>query len=191
MSTAFSRTFWEEFCAEEERVNELADIKERKVRYTLLYAIKEKIGDYMIHIKEYEYGQKRREITDRGVSFLPVENGGTLKSQWDKLFARLVDAETKKKIHFGQFLWHIFSFEIIPSLVGTEARKAFDQCPKNEVYAFFQHKDEAFLIKNPSLLKSQDFDMDDDIYIFDAIEKWTYIHTHEEQCGPYFYSDKL
>ncbi|WP_429351212.1 DUF4275 family protein [Paenibacillus sp. 4624] len=32
-----------------------------------------------------------------------------------------------------------------------------------------------------------DFDEQQDIYIFDKAFTWTYVHTHESMCGPYFY----
>nr|WP_225941956.1 DUF4275 family protein [Sporosarcina limicola] len=32
-----------------------------------------------------------------------------------------------------------------------------------------------------------DFDDQQDIYIIDKDFSWTYVHTHESSCGPYFY----
>lgn len=183
-----NRNFWREFYDEEERIEALEDEQEKKIRYQLMDAIKDKANDYDLHVAEYEYVQKRREVIQRGAVFLPQENNSALKSKWSILFAKSVDGQTKKKINYAQFKWHIFSFEAITAQSGMEARKAFDQSPKQEVYAFYQNRKEAFLIKNPSVLQSEDFDLDDDIYLFDPMEKWTYVHTHEEQCGPYFYS---
>ncbi len=45
-------------------------------------------------------------------------------------------------------------------------------------------------MENSHLLKSSDFDMDPDVYVFDPFNRWTYVHTHEAQCGPYFYKIK-
>ncbi len=35
-------------------------------------------------------------------------------------------------------------------------------------------------------LKASDFDMEQDVYVVDSEMRWTYIHTHEIVCGPYF-----
>ncbi|KPU42879.1 hypothetical protein OXPF_36470 [Oxobacter pfennigii] len=190
MSRIFSEIFWKEFFKEIERIDELEDNEEKEIRHQLLDEVTNKINDYSSHIFDYEYSQKRQKVIERSVVFVPQENLRMLKTRWSKLFAKSVDDQTKSKIHYSQFKWHIFSFKVISFLEKGEARKAFDQCQENTVYAFYQDRDEAFLIKNPSLLQSGDFDMESDIYIFDTIEKWTYIHTHEEQCGPYFYCVK-
>ena len=171
---------------EEECIDTLSDEKEKTARYQLLDTITEKIIDYDLHIFEYNYWQKRWEIIQRGVIFSPYNNIATLKTKWSKLFAKPVDNQTKKKINYNQFRWHIFSFDIVPALSGTAARNFFDQCQKTDVYMFYQNKPAAYQLLSPSTLKSEDFDFDDDIYIFDTVEKWTYIHTHEMQCGPYF-----
>ncbi|MFI3231552.1 MAG: DUF4275 family protein [bacterium] len=55
---------------------------------------------------------------------------------------------------------------------------------KSDVYIFFQHSDECYKIENSHLLEFSDF------YIFDMAEKWLYICTLEENCGPYFYQVK-
>ena len=39
-------------------------------------------------------------------------------------------------------------------------------------------------------LKASDFDMEQDVYVVDSEMKWTYIHTHEIVCGPYFMREK-
>ncbi|WP_408605974.1 DUF4275 family protein [Anaerosporobacter mobilis] len=88
---------------------------------------------------------------------------------------------------YESYKWHIFSFEKANALSNSKARHAFNKCKKEKVFAFYQHNDETFYIENAWQLKSTDFDSDDDIYIFDKVNKWTYVHTHESQCGPYFY----
>jgi hypothetical protein len=96
--------------------------------------------------------KKRRAMTDRGISFLPVENGSSMKSKWSRTFAKQVDPETKRRIYYEQYRWHIFSNGLAPCLEGREAREAFDQCLKKKVYAFYQNEDGAYLIKNQRIL---------------------------------------
>ena len=51
-----------------------------------------------------------------------------------------------------------------------------------------------YLVENAHLFKAEDFDHDfipfSDFYLFSPEGKWTYIHTHESYCGPYFYKLK-
>lgn len=67
------------------------------------------------------------------------------------------------------------------------ARKAFDNLSKEEFYVMYQGSPIVFLYTNASKVISRDFDMKQDIYIFDKNFTWTYVHTHESMCGPYLY----
>ena len=181
---------WSTIRKEINKIELLSDETEKTARYQLIDNIIDKVNEYNSHISDYEYAQKRQEIADRGVVFLPYSTPSTIKSNWSKLFASSVSNDDKKIIKYDSYKWHIFSFEKIHALSQTKARQAFNKCKKDKVYIFYQHKDAAFYIENPNLLKSTDFDSDDDIYVFDTVNKWTYVHTHEIQCGPYFYHIK-
>ncbi len=178
---------WVKLHREIEDINKLSDEFERDIRLQFVYDIIEKINDYNEHTSKYEYIRKRQEIENRGVIFVPQSKPNNIKSKWTRLFASTVGSDVKKEIGYENYKWHIFSFEKVKALTNSKARQAFNKCKKCNVYLFYQHKDEAFYIENPHLLKSSDFDSEDDIYIFDTIRKWTYVHTHEVQCGPYFY----
>ena len=39
-------------------------------------------------------------------------------------------------------------------------------------------------------LKAEYINNYNDILVFDKTFSWTYCHTHEENCGPYFYNKK-
>jgi hypothetical protein len=52
----------------------------------------------------------------------------------------------------------------------------------------YQNKPEVFLYTGAKDVVSTDFDSEQDIYIFDRGFTWTYIHTHEADFGPYFYT---
>lgn len=51
---------------------------------------------------------------------------------------------------------------------------------------FYQHDDILLKMDNLKNVKAEDFNSEDDIYIVDKSISWTYVHTHEERCGPYF-----
>lgn len=81
----------------------------------------------------------------------------------------------------------MFSFELQQCLTHEDAREAFDNSSKDELYVMYEGLPIVFLIKNANNLVSKDFDSQEDIYIFDKNFTWTYVHTHESMCGPYFY----
>jgi len=178
---------WSHLHKEMQKIELLSDDTEKALRYQLIDNIIDKINEYDEHISNYKYARKIQEIKSRGVSFIPQSNPSAIKTNWSKLFASSISSDEKRVIGYESYRWHIFSFEKVNALISSKARNAFNKCKKEKVFAFYQHKNEAFYIENAGLLKSIDFDSDDDIYIFDVINKWTYVHTHESQCGPYFY----
>lgn len=181
---------WIHLRNEIEKIELLSDEVEKSVRFQLVDTIMDKVNEYNAHVFEYEYAQKRQEIINRGVVFVPQSKSSAIKANWSKLFAGEVNSDEKRKIGYENYKWHIFSFQKVEALSDSKARQAFNKCKKEKVYVFYQHKDEAFYIENAQMLRSADFDSDYDIYIFDMVKKWTYVHTHEAQCGPYFYHIK-
>lgn len=184
---------FEKYFEELEKTCELPDENEKEVRLSLLRHIQNAVLEWDAHIQEYDYKKFCTELKERGIHFTPV-NDSTTKAKWTKLFAVSVPKEERKKVHFEQFKWHLFSFNLLDALTEDEARAAFDAQPKDSVYLFWQHTKEAYLIKNAHLLKAEDFDHPfipfKDFYLFSPEGKWTYIHTHEIMCGPYFYKLK-
>lgn len=178
---------WINWRKEMEKIELISDASEKTARLQLLDSVIDRINEYNEYVSDYEYCQKKQVIISRGVAFIPQSNPRVIKSNWSKLFAASVSSDEKRAIGYENYRWHIFSFEKINAYTNTKARNAFNKCKKDMVFAFYQHKDEAFYVENAKLLKSTDFDSDDDIYIFDVVNKWTYVHTHEAQCGPYFY----
>lgn len=92
----------------------------------------------------------------------------------------------KEEIYFDSFMWHNFSYERIKALEGSKARQAFNRVRKKEIFGFFQNDKDSFYINNAELLKAYDLEHLHDVYIVDPEMKWTYVHTHESQCGPYY-----
>jgi|GEM_PF-687426 len=185
---------WDAFCAEEEQIEQLADASERAARHQLLDAIWEKITDWDAHVLDYTYAQHCKQLVARGIRFTPVKRAAVM-AKWSRLFAATISKADKKRVHYEQFKWHLFSFNLLEALQQDAARQAFNACPKSTVYLFFQCSDDAYLVENASLLEAADFEIDSplsksDIFIFDDKAKWTYSHTHEESCGPYFYCAK-
>ena len=174
-----------------DEIEQISDPKERKAREKLLDRIHSVIGDYDAHVREYEFVQHGKSILSRGVKVSPA-SASALKSRWTRLFASGISPEQKKAVYFSQFRWHLFSYQVLPALQGTEAEEAFLQADKGTVYVFYQHCDDGWALENARLIRPEDFVRDvpvpwTDVYLFDPVNRWTYVHTHEIDCGPYFF----
>ena len=168
----------------------LPDKDEIVARQEMLSEIMDAARDYYEHVNAYDYKQLCKNLIERGIRFVPV-NDRTTKAKWTKLFASPISKEERKKVHFEQYRWHLFSYKLLDAMTNDEAREAFNAEPKTSVYLFEQYSKNAYLVENAHLLRAEDFDHKfipfSDFYFFSPEGKWTYIHTHEIMCGPYFY----
>ncbi len=95
----------------------------------------------------------------------------------------------------GNYLWHLFSWELVPCLSGEAARAALAEASSGaEVYLFYsEYPPEGAPPVQPltgALLASLPTDAGaipgSDWYLVDRDFTWTYANTHEESCCPYF-----
>jgi len=118
--------------------------------------------------------------------------GTFLREQWRINFANHLSNEEQKSIGMDGFLWHLCSWEKVNCLKKDEAIAAFKEHSKIKCTIFYQFIDEAYLVQNAGTLNLDDFTYDSshmdygDIYIMDWHFNWTFIMTHESECGPYF-----
>lgn len=99
----------------------------------------------------------------------------------------------------GNCLWHIFSWKLAPCQEGEAARQALAQVSDDgNIYLFYKEypptdiplvrpvsKEEALALS--SRAEDEYASMDGmDWYLVDRDFTWTYVHTHESSCGPYF-----
>lgn len=115
-----------------------------------------------------------------------------LQKQWEDAFAKNLSKSQKNKINFYQHFWHVFSFNKLSCLEGQKARDAFNKVKKDGCYIFYQDEENSLMLENARSLKVEDIVKEfegyiDDVYVGDTNFKWTYVCTHEEYCGPYFY----
>ena len=114
-------------------------------------------------------------------------------NNWISSFASNVKSEELQKHVFADcnFLWHIFSWEFVPCLSGNEARKAFDSLQYEKAIMFHcGYSQNGINIKNITVtgkISASDLEKFNDVYVSGVNYDWTYVHTHEEDCGPYFY----
>lgn len=180
----------------QEEIRQLENETERDTRNHLLLRALDAITDYDVHVREYAWKQTIQDLLDRGIAIEPIDRAMVV-SQWDACFDSLVSDEAKRAAeHYSdQFRWHLFSFDLLPAVQGDEARAAFDRVEKQELYLFFDRVDLCYLIKNAHLLTAADIEVVKenspldymDMYFFNPAGEWSYVKTHEEYCGPYFF----
>ncbi|WP_446715565.1 DUF4275 family protein [Bacillus sp. OTU530] len=78
-------------------------------------------------------------------------------------------------------------------LEGKKASDAFNKIKKTGCYIFYQDKEIVLILETAGSLRTIDIvkksdDYIDDVYVVDTGFKWTYVCTHEENFGPYFFS---
>ncbi len=118
-----------------------------------------------------------------------------IKGRWLDAFAGgAPEAELKRWVlSEGNFLWHLFSAGLVPCLEKDAAKQALAAVPEETVYLFYCEyppegapltrslsKAEALALPEPEGLFGADW------YLVNKDFTWTYVHTHEEDCGPYF-----
>ena len=130
------------------------------------------------------FDENLTELTRRGIRFTCIEKAASIKSAWTRMFTRNIPADALNDIYYHQYRWHIYSYKKADCLSGDEARKAFDEAEKSELYLFFQDAAYGYKIENAKLLTAADLDWcndgeHSDAYIFDPQSGWTYVKTHE------------
>ena len=142
--------------------------------------------------KFYEQGQPINRLV---ATMVPWEEPfpATIKcvrERWLDTFAADVSEEDlgKHVLAGGSYLWHIFSYKLVPCLEGNDARKALAELPDTECYRFYKEypPQDQPRIKAISMAEVPSLPDDLDWYLVDKDFTWTYVHTHEEDCGPYF-----
>ncbi len=116
--------------------------------------------------------------------------------KWIRVFCKDCDKD-KVNEHVreqGNLIWHTFSWELVAKekyLEGEQARKEFDGISKKnaEFYVFYP-EEERFVQDVKDSMDSIFFDKFIEVYVVAKDYSWTYIKTHEDYFGPYFYKVK-
>ncbi len=113
-------------------------------------------------------------------------------NQWLRHFAPGLTKDQFEKYVKDQFIWHVFSWELITFdrlLVGNDARQAFNQAIKTECICCDMYNGSGVTDKLSSQFDTAEkIDAElSEFYIVAKDYSWTYIKTHEgDMCGPYF-----
>lgn len=85
------------------------------------------------------------------------------------------------------YLWHAFSYGDAPAFEGDRAKSEFDHNCGGEAVVILNYEKIGFILKNCQGITAGELDEYNDIIISDKNFDWTYVHTHEAYCGPYFF----
>lgn len=137
--------------------------------------------------------------------------GNELERRWEEVFTKDISKSQKRKLGFKQCMWNVFSWEKIKCLEEMKAVVAFDQQKKAGCYLFYASEKDAIYMPNANRIKAkhiihasspgEEGAITDtkhniknpsgkylvDLYVIDEKFSWTYVLTHEEDFGPYFY----
>ena len=116
-----------------------------------------------------------------------------IKERWLDTFAEgAPEADLGKHVlsqaEGTNYLWHVFSYKMVPCLEGEEAVAALKTVNWQNVYLL----DEGLWGGEPVIQRVEGpvdqtfFAGKQDVYLVDKEFTWTYVHTHEATCGPYF-----
>ena len=119
-----------------------------------------------------------------------AEDAEPIKEAWDLAFGEAVP--DRDAVFYDEFRWHLFSYNKLPARSGEEARAALNEKQSQRLHLFWQHEDAAWEMRNAFDLDADDVDAmagaaGADLYVFDAEGCWTYVVTHEDGCGPYYF----
>lgn len=103
---------------------------------------------------------------------------------WLETFAKDVSQETLERYVTNEdcYLWHIFSYGFVDCIQGEVAEKEYMKVRYSEKYIFAEDKRYNRII---AIDESESFRYHD-VYAVGKDFDWTYVKTHESDCGPYF-----
>ncbi|MEK3977731.1 DUF4275 family protein [Psychrobacillus sp. FSL K6-2836] len=132
-------------------------------------------------------------MENRNIKFHEIPKWGSyLRGKWEVFFASHLSKAEKEAIYLKSFLWHLCSWGKVDCYEKFEAIKMFEEQNKLKCLIFYENTDEAYLIEDAKqllieALPYEQIHMDyGDIYVMDWYGKWTFMMTHESECGPYF-----
>ena len=113
-------------------------------------------------------------------------------NQWLRHFAQGINKSQYEKYVKDQYIWHVFSWELIKPdglLTGDAARQAYNEAVKTDCIFCDMYNNGGVTDKlSPQYNTAENIDENlAEFYVVAKDYSWTYIKTHEcDLCGPYF-----
>ena len=111
-----------------------------------------------------------------------------LIENWLSVFGKDVNKKLIKNhvTAYGNYLWHLFTWGKVPCLEGKEAFNKLKDTEAIKFYGGYTKHIENVSVIGKLTADEIDRDTDSDVYIVAKDFTWTYVRTHESNCGPYF-----
>ena len=110
-------------------------------------------------------------------------NFKVLKNKYIQTFFNDLTEGDKKRIYFNDYIWHAFTYGIIPCTEGYDAVKEFEKRNQNDVYVISMYSGIVVERKNltyEELLRMRYMNSTyNDCFVVDKNFRWTFIFTHE------------
>jgi hypothetical protein len=161
----------------------LKKLKQNKERKNIHKEYLEKIHNKIVKYFEKQ-GIKYSELTLAEVK--------KYKIMWFNKFVPILMKREARAVCFpnrkyNNYLWHLFSYEYITCIEDEAAIQQYLNKEREKCYILLDYENLCFEINRSDLLDINFINSVKDIYITDLDFTWTYVHTHELQCGPYYY----
>ena len=149
---------------------------------------KRKATDYMKQwFRHFVPPEKQAEAYPRCFS------GRISKLEAAEKFQRAAPSGKRAKPHnysylmrkYTAYLWHACG-SYTPCGSKEQARQAYMAQLREKCVVLMNCERLAFIVDDASALTADIADKFNDILITDIKFRWTYVHTHEKYCGPYF-----
>ncbi len=114
-----------------------------------------------------------------------------LYETWLSAFAANISKADREKYieSTGNYIWHAFSWELLDKsiyLTGEAAKTAYHNTDKSNALYIRWFEDEQTIEITHDLHTADALDRMNEVYVVSKDFSWTYIKTHEVDCGPYF-----
>jgi hypothetical protein len=122
-------------------------------------------------------------------------NENQIKDYMENWFSKIVPTDKQseaKNICFSSrdyncYLWHAFSYEVVPFEKAGIASELYDTQNRRKCVLLLNFEKIGFVLENTAAFTSEVLSQYNDIIITDFNYAWSYVHTHEECCGPYYW----
>ncbi|HAZ18754.1 MAG TPA: hypothetical protein DCY75_01100 [Clostridiales bacterium] len=122
-----------------------------------------------------------------------------LKEYMNHWFEEIVPKENQKDARdhcfstrkYNSYLWHAFSYGDVPCIEGEGAKREFNNSKREEAVLILNYEKVGFVLRNTKEITANELDECNDVIITGKNFDWAYVHTHEQQCGPYYYNKRL
>lgn len=156
------------------------------------------VNEYYIYCRQInvlKYNYFVNVLSSNGISYSIYDcsndelNAVTLRERWKEAFLKGVDTEN---IYLEQFLWHVFSNGRLQAVIGEEADKLLDESGNGVLFVFFNDapysgRETVYRLENAASFNHKMLMCFQDVYVVDESFSRTYVRTHENFCGPYYY----